>query len=383
LPDPASPWVIVTGGLHHEGGMDRANAALVDYLLAHGHPVHVVTHKASPQYHGRPDLHLHVVRRPLQSTAAGELVLASTGRQVARRLRRQYPGARLVANGANCRSDDVNWVHSVHRAWPCRDGGAPAWFRIKNRAFKTWARSRERRAISAARVVISNSNRTKNDLVSGLGVPASRIHTVYLGSDPRWVPPTAGLRARARSIWCRQPGRPLLAFVGALGHDTNKGIDRVLAAWTRLQADGWRAELIVAGGGSTERWRRIASTGGESIRFVGQTDRVGQILDAADLMVSPVGYEAYGLAVHEAVCRGLPVIVSADAGVVERLSGGFTDLLLRDSADVDDLVARIRAWAADPDGWRMRVAPIAAALRNYTENDMAARLVEVATADAA
>ena len=34
-------------------------------------------------------------------------------------------------------------------------------------------------------------------------------------------------------------------------------------------------------------------------------------------MVHPARYEAYGLGVHEAICRGLPAIVSAGAGIAE------------------------------------------------------------------
>ena len=44
-PPERTPWVIVAGGFHHRGGMDRANAALAAYLLESGTPVHLVGHE--------------------------------------------------------------------------------------------------------------------------------------------------------------------------------------------------------------------------------------------------------------------------------------------------------------------------------------------------
>ena len=54
-------------------------------------------------------------------------------------------------------------------------------------------------------------------------------------------------------------------------------------------------------------------------KFLWSAD-VPNLLRAADCLVAPTRYEAYGLGVHEALCCGLPGIVSADAGVAERYS---------------------------------------------------------------
>jgi glycosyltransferase involved in cell wall biosynthesis len=358
--------------------MDRANAALVDYLLANGHDVHVVTHSAASEYNTRTGLALHIVPRPLGSIAFGELSLASHGRRVSAAVRRRSPEARLVANGSNLGSDDLNWVHSVHHAWPCRDAGAPAWFRIKNRLVKAWGRSRERTAIPRARIVIANSDRTRRDLIERLGVDAARVHTVYLGSDPSWVPAAQDRRAAMRHKWCRDSSRPLVAFIGALGHDTNKGVDRVLAAWRLLLAAGWSGELIVAGPGNTRRWERLAQGLAGTVRFTGDTRHVGDILDAADLLVSPVCYEAYGLAVHEALCRNVPVAVTSTAGVVERMGPQAAELLLPEDADADLIASRVLRSTAAADDWKRSAAAAGAALRQYTERDMAAAFVDVA-----
>jgi len=103
-------WVIVAGGVHDHGGMERANAWLVRYLTTTGATVHLVTHEAAPDLVERPRIMLHKVRRIAGLTAA-DVLLDRAGRRVARTVCRQSPGARVVVNGGNCSWPDVNWVH--------------------------------------------------------------------------------------------------------------------------------------------------------------------------------------------------------------------------------------------------------------------------------
>src|SRR5687768_77336 len=222
----AADWVIVCGGFHHRGGMDRANSALAEHIVATGDAVHLVAHDIDTAWLERPRATLSRVPRVAGSYVLGELALEHRGRAVVRALRRAGRRTHVVANGGNMAGADVNWVHSIHHAWPCSDGGAPRWFRLKNHATKAWARVRERRAIQSAPLVVTNSRRTTADVVGRLGVDERRVHTVYLGSDSVWVPASGAIRSAARRRWCDADARgPLIAFVGALGHDTNKGID--------------------------------------------------------------------------------------------------------------------------------------------------------------
>lgn len=360
--------------------MDRANAALADFLVRRGEPVHLVAHDVDRAWLDHPRASVSLVPRAGGSYVAGELALERRGRRVVRALRGAGRTTRLVANGGNMPGADVNWVHSVHHAWPPSDAGAPAWFRLKNRATKAWARRRERRAIRTAALVVTNSKRTTEDVVNGVGVARGLVHTVYLGSDRAWVPANERERAAARQRWCGgDSARPLFVFVGALGDDANKGIDILLDAWSRLHSGGWNASLVVAGPGRTNRWRRRAARFGDAIRFAGQIDDVGSLLDAADALVSPVRYEAYGLAAHEALCRGLPVIITGTAGVAERIPPDLAPLLLPDPPTADALAERLGRWAANPDAWRRHVEPVSRALHAYTQDDMARRIVELAT----
>ena len=361
--------------------MDAANAAIAEYLAGRGCTVDLVGYRIDDELRTRESITFHRVARPLGAYFLGQELLARAGRNVARRALASSPGARVLVNGGNCDFPDLNWVHSVQHAWTSDRQDAPAWFRIKDEIAKRRAVAMERRALMSARIIIANSNRTRDDIMK-LGVPATRVHTVYLGSEPRWKSINAQSRQAARARFSLDPDRPVAAFIGALGHDNRKGFDILWNAWQRLCARReWDADLIVAGGGrALEFWRsRVKQARLENrIRLIGHIDVVGDVLAAADLLVSPVRYEAYGLAVHEALCCRVPAIVSATAGVAERYPAAIRDWLIPDPEDVDDLVTRLGEWRKSRSAWKERVEPIARQLRARTWDDMAAEMVLIA-----
>jgi len=380
-PIPA-PWVLVGGGFHRHGGMDKANAALAAYLLERQTPLHLVAHQVDPELCEHPGATVHLVPRPLGSFFLGEWPLERRGRSVARDVTARWPGTRVLVNGGCCDWPDINWVHCVHHAWRCHDRGIPPWLQVKNRLIKSWARRRERSVIRRARVVLANSERTRRDLAQYLGLASGGVHVVYPGTDPAWGPATAEERAAARSWLGRSPERPLVVFVGILGGEGHKGFDTLWSAWRALCIrPDWDADLIVAGGGSgLGRLRRevAAARLEDRVHLLGFTHRVAELLAAADLLVSPARYEAFGLNVQEAICRGVPALVTSSAGVAERYPSDLADMMLPDPENVDDLVARLLRWRSSIDCWKDRFRPLATALRNYTWTDMASRIVSLA-----
>ena len=56
-----TPWVVVAGGVHRHGGTDKANFALVEYLLRREIPVHVVTHHIDQVLLNSPTIRVEVV----------------------------------------------------------------------------------------------------------------------------------------------------------------------------------------------------------------------------------------------------------------------------------------------------------------------------------
>lgn len=378
----ATPWVIVSGGLHQRGGMDRANAALAAHLLDRGTPLHLVAHDIDPGLARHPLVVAHHVTRPKGMPAMADRLLARTGLRVAGEVVARDPEARVVVNGGNCPWPDINWVHAVHAAWPVHDPGTPWWGRLRNRHLKVTARRRELTALSNARAIVANSNATREAILGRAGVSPERVHTVYLGSDPSWGAVDDVERAASKAEFDLAGGGPVVTFVGALGSDINKGFDLLWDAWKLLVAsDTWDARLVVAGAGwRLRQWQEEALRAGRasSVRFLGFTPRVRELLAATDLLVSPVRYEAYGLNVHEALCRGAAVMVSASAGVTERFDAAMIDALLPRDLTSEELARRLRLWREDVEGWRARAATTAARLRARSWRDMAADLVAIA-----
>jgi glycosyltransferase involved in cell wall biosynthesis len=370
----AGRWVVVSGDFTPLGGMDAANWALARYLATVGR-VDVVTHRAWDDLAALPTATVHRVWRPLGKHLLGDPLLDRAGRAVAKRLAAE--GARVVVNGGNCRWFDVTWVHYCHAAYaPAAPTGLVRG--AKAVVHRRRAVARERQVLTAARAVVCNSRLTARHAVELVGVPEGRVRVVYYGCDPAlFAPPSTSDRAAAR----RELGlgdRPWAVFVGALG-DSRKGFDTLYTAWKGLCADrAWDANLAVVGrGADLPAWEARARADGlaDRVRFLGFRPDVPRVLAGCDVMVHPARYEAYGLGVHEAVCRGLPAVVSAAAGVAERFPTELGDLLLGNPDDAGELADRLRGWRRDLDAWPARVAPVSAALRARTWDDMSAEFV--------
>jgi glycosyltransferase involved in cell wall biosynthesis len=380
--DNATPWVLVSAGFHESGGQSRANAALADYLLGRGSHVHLVGHDFAERFQRHSLCSIHAVRRPLGADFLGMLLLRRLGRRVARRVILRAPAARVVVNGGCCHWADVNWVHYVHAGWTASSASRPSRARLKDAIAGPILRSQERHALQAARLVVANSELTRDLLLRQFGLAPDVVHTVYLGSDPSWGPAAPQERTAARNWLGRKGERPIVAFVGGLGDDERKGFDTLWRAWQLLCADAtWDSDLVVAGGGAALAWWQacVARAGlARRVQFLGFTDRVRDLLAAADLLVSPIRYEPYGLNVQEAICRGVPALVSGCAGVAERYPAELGGMILPDPNDAADLAVRLRRWRDDVAGWRERFRGFSDLLRQRSWTETARRLVALA-----
>lgn len=370
--------MLVAGDFVRTGGMDAANHALASWLARHGRETHLVGHRAADDLLAAPGIRFHRVPRPLGSHALGFPLLDRAGRRVARSLADRDPV--VVANGGNCRAGNVAWLHYVHAAYAPAVAGQPL-RRMAASATRRHALRDERAVAHAARVVIANSEVTRRHVIDLLGARAESTHVVHYGADAeRFRPPSPDERAEARRALGWMDERPAACFVGALG-DRRKGFDTLFAAWTRLCADaGWDARLAVVGaGGELEAWRRRVADAGlaDRIEFLGFQPDVRRVLWAADAVVAPTRYEAFGLAVQEALCCGLPAVVSKGAGVAEVIAPPLDGLLLRDPDDAGELAARLREWRTGMDSHRAAALALSARLRARTWDDMAATMLTI------
>jgi glycosyltransferase involved in cell wall biosynthesis len=138
-----------------------------------------------------------------------------------------------------------------------------------------------------------------------LGVEDDRIRVVHPGADLRLFRPAAAPVAA-----------PVLAFVSPLA--ANKGIDRVLDAFTLVRRRVPEARLRVLGDGPLAGLvRRAAAEPGGGVDYLGTGDRprVARVLrEAAVFVTAPRSTwkwsEQFGLAYLEAMACGLPVVTT-------------------------------------------------------------------------
>jgi glycosyltransferase involved in cell wall biosynthesis len=224
---------------------------------------------------------------------------------------------------------------------------------------------------------MTNSAATRRAVVE-LGVPPERAFVVYYGMDRGGFAPTDAAQASAARSEFGWSNRPTVAFVGALG-DRRKGFDTLFQAWQDLCRDSsWDADLVVVGtGASLVAWRdrAVAARLSERMRFLGFRDDVDRVLGACDAIVAPVRYEAFGLAVAEALARGLPAIVSRAAGVAELYPDELADLTLEDPDSPAELSAALFRWRASLDRQRERIRGVSERVRARSWDDMAREMV--------
>jgi glycosyltransferase involved in cell wall biosynthesis len=101
------------------------------------------------------------------------------------------------------------------------------------------------------------------------------------------------------------------------------------------------------------------------------------------VLVHPARYEAYGLGVHEAICRGVPAIVSRSAGIAERYPSALRDLLIDGEIDAPEVAEALHRWRSDADGWVNRCEAFAASLRARSWDAMSADIAALVEGAAA
>jgi len=173
----------------------------------------------------------------------------------------------------------------------------------------------ERRALAAVRFVVVTGHGTGAGLAP-YGVAPERIAVVEPGTDA--APLARGSRQLAATS--TEPLEVALLCVATL--TPRKGHDVLFRALASIRHLPWR--LTCAGGldrdpATAGRLRAQLDTDGLSDRvaLVGDLD-AGQLsvhYDRADLFVLATRYEGYGMAVAEALARGLPVISTATGGI--------------------------------------------------------------------
>ena len=195
--------------------------------------------------------------------------------------------------------------------------------------------------------VIALSEHGGANKLRSIGV--DRVFVAPLGVDVeefREARRDEGLRAEAGCVG----DSPLLIYVGRL--DGEKRATTVVEAFGQLPAQ-LGAKLVLVGEGPL-RERFAAEPGVHCEGFIRDRGLLARWLTSADLYVSGMADETFGISVIEAQAAGLPVVGVAAGAMLDRVPAGLGLLGPVDDAEV--MTANIVALLADPGRAAMRRA---------------------------
>jgi glycosyltransferase involved in cell wall biosynthesis len=196
----------------------------------------------------------------------------------------------------------------------------------------------ERKALPAARRVVTTSALTAQTLISDFGVPRHKLTVALPGSNPPSKP-----------YQPRQTHTPTLLSVGAV--ISRKGHEVLVAALEQIADLQW--QCIIAGSldrdiQAATRLRALiaASPVGERIHLTGEIADVQPLYAQADIFVLASHYEGYGMAFAEALRHGLPIIGTTGGAIPEVVPAAAG--LLTAPGDAPELAASLRAVLTNP-----------------------------------
>lgn len=177
------------------------------------------------------------------------------------------------------------------------------------------------------------------------GIPAEKLLPTGIPVQPDFAARTPRHAARA-ALSLPQQGRVLLLMSGSMGAG---GAEQTAAALVpRL---GPRDRLICLCGNNRSLLRALRCAHGcdPRVLVLPYTDRVGLLMDAADLLLTKPG----GLTVTEAAAKGLPLVLTDAVGGCEARNAAFfagqgMAAVAHDSADAARRAARGRGGAHRP-----------------------------------
>lgn len=193
------------------------------------------------------------------------------------------------------------------------------------------------------------------DVLAHHGVP--RTSVLPLGVDIARFHPSRRDPAYRAELGLAGEG-PLLVYAGRI--DNEKRADRLIDMFRKLPA-GLGAAMVMIGDGKL-RARLMAEAQGLPIAMPGfeaDRERLARALASADIYVSGMADETFGISIVEAQASGLPVVGVASGAMIDRVPAGLGHLVpVDDMQAMADLVAML---------WRGDHAAMGAAARAHVE----------------
>lgn len=186
-----------------------------------------------------------------------------------------------------------------------------------------------------------------------MGVPKERIfHVPYTVDNGRFIAAGEASRTDRATVRNRLGMNPdLPAIIYASKFESRKRPDDLLEAYAQLRAEGVAAQLVLVGTGELERSlkARVAECAIPDVTFAGFVNQADlpKVYAASDVFVLPSVNEPWGLVVNEAMCAGLPIVLSDEIGCADDLVQEGVNGATFTGGDVAGLAAVLRPMLTD------------------------------------
>ena len=184
---------------------------------------------------------------------------------------------------------------------------------------------------------VANSDLVKKELYKYYKVPESRIKVIENGIDTKsFHPASASKKEASKKQLALNPKFPVVLFVGS-GFE-RKGAFEIVEAIKLLP----KFQAIIVGQDKKIDQLRVLAHG-HNILVTGPQDNIQKYLDAADIFCLPSLYDSLPNAALEALCCGLPIVLTKDVGLAPHIKKNLAGVICKkDKLSIAD--ALIKAW---------------------------------------
>ena len=285
---------IIFHSIRPHGGMDRHVLDVISGFFSRGIPMRIIARVVD--WKDKPSSNVEYVVLP-DRTPFGRFNNDRFERNALRHINPDWPVIGISRVTGKVDVAIVGGTHIAHLA----DKGKRAGF------FDKRVISNEKCLYQEAKVIVTHSQRVKNEIVRDYRIGPDRICTLYPPVDTRVF--NVGWRSEREKIRRElniRPGQFMLLFPS--NNHTLKGADLILEALSRMDKP-----FVLAVAGRKE-------INHPKVLNLGYRENMPALYAAADASILASKYEAFGLVGPESICCGTPVLFADTIGAVEVLS---------------------------------------------------------------